>query len=42
MHLTYLDIQAMPWEYLDWFYDRQVQEIVNLEKKRAEKNHKYF
>ena len=42
MHMSYGDIQEMPWEYLDWFYDRQIQELAELKKKQAEKNHQYI
>lgn len=29
LHLGYNDLESMPLEYLDWFYDRQIKEYVD-------------
>lgn len=29
LHLGYNDLESMPLEYIDWFYDRQVKDYVD-------------
>lgn len=43
LHLKvgYSDLQDMPWEYLDWFYNRHTQYLVDLEKEQNEPLHKF-
>ena len=31
LKLGYNDICSMPWEYVEWFYNRQIQQLVDLE-----------
>lgn len=33
LHLSYQDLQTMPMEYIEWFQDRQIQYIVDENKK---------
>ena len=33
LHLSYQDLQMMPMEYTEWFQDRQIQYIVDENKK---------
>ena len=33
LHLSYQDLQMMPMEYIEWFQDRQIQYIVDENKK---------
>lgn len=40
--MSYGDIQETPWEYLDWLYNRQLQELIDLQKKQAEKDNQYI
>ena len=32
LHIGYNDIENMSWEYVEWFYNRQVQEIIDKTK----------
>ena len=36
LHLGYNDICTMPWEYIEWFYNRHIQYLVDQEKKLNE------
>lgn len=38
LKLSYTDICEMPWEYIEWFYNRHIQYIVDKEKKQNEEN----
>lgn len=42
LNIGYNDICEMPWDYFEWFYDRQVQFLVDEEKKRAEQQNKFI
>lgn len=36
--MGYEDLMKMPWETLDWIYNRHVQELIDLQKKKNEAN----
>lgn len=36
LNLGYKDLESMPWEYFEWFHDRQVQYLIDLEKEQGE------
>ena len=38
----YNDIENMPWEYVEWFYNRQTQYLINLEKAKQEAQNKFI
>lgn len=31
LKLGYNDIKTMPWEYVEWFYDRQCKHLIDKE-----------
>ena len=41
LNLSYQDTNEMPWEYLDWFYSRHVQHLVDKQKAIDELNNKF-
>jgi hypothetical protein len=41
LNLGYNDIESMPWEYFDWFYDRHLQHLIDEDKKRNEQENKF-
>jgi hypothetical protein len=41
LKLGYQDIQTMPWEYVEWFYNRHTQYLIDLEKERNEAQNKF-
>lgn len=34
LHISYRDLQEMPWEYVDWFYNRHSQYLIDLEEEQ--------
>jgi hypothetical protein len=32
--ISYSDLESMPIEYIEWFYDREVQHKIDLEEQR--------
>jgi len=40
LRLGYQDIVNMPWEHVEWFYNRHTQYLVDLEKEQEEQNKK--
>ena len=36
LKIGYNDLCNMPWEYIEWFYNRHIQYLVDQEKKRNE------
>lgn len=36
LKIGYNDLCNMPWEYIEWFYNRHIQYLIDQEKKRNE------
>ena len=36
LKIDYNSIQSMPWEYFEWFYNRHLQFLIDLENKKQE------
>lgn len=36
LNLGYQDIQTMPWEFIEWFYNKHVQYLVDKQKASQE------
>ena len=34
LHLGYNDIESMPLEYIEWFYDRQLKDYLDKQQKK--------
>lgn len=41
LKLGYHDINNIPWEYIEWFYNRHTQYLVDLEKEENEKFNRF-
>ena len=41
LHLGYNDLQSMPWEFVDWYYNRHIQHLVDKRKAREEQNNHF-
>jgi len=41
LHMGYNDIKEMPWEFVDWFYNRHIQDLVDKKKARDEQNNHF-
>lgn len=39
--MGYNDIKEMPWEFVDWFYNRHIQSLVDKKKARDEQNNHF-
>ena len=42
LKLGYHDIDEMPWEYIEWLYNRHSQFLIDEQKKRDEQNNKFI
>ena len=41
LNLSYESIQIMPWEYFEWFFNRQTQYLIDKQKEENEKQNKF-
>ena len=41
LHLGYNDLQSMPWEFVDWYYNRHIQHLVDKRKAVEEQNNHF-
>jgi predicted protein tyrosine phosphatase len=38
LNLGFNDIESMPWDQFEWFHDRHVQHLIDLQKKQQMDN----
>lgn len=41
LKIGYNDIMEMPWEYVEWFYDRHSQYLIDLEQAQNEQINRF-
>ncbi|MGN1393981.1 MAG: hypothetical protein ACI4V7_08145 [Succinivibrionaceae bacterium] len=41
LKLGYQDVANMPWEYVEWFYNRHTQHLIDIEQEQNEKYNKF-
>jgi hypothetical protein len=41
LKLGYQDIETIPWEEVEWFYNRHTQYLIDIQKEQNEKRNKF-